>query len=111
MVIIKNLITVDDFHDFIGAEGDEIRVAKLYAPWCQPCKALSETIKNLDKDKIGNTQFAEIDIDTDETDSIGMECGVRSVPVLIFYKNGFEQKRIVGAASADKIYDAINELS
>lgn len=111
MVTVRNLRSVDDFHTFKDLQGDELHIVKLSAPWCQPCKVLGETIKNLDSEKIGTALFAEIDIDTDETEAVGVECNVRGVPVLLFYKNGEEVKRIVGMTSAENIYNTISELS
>ena len=110
MINIRELKSVEDFHTFKELQGDELHIVKLSAPWCGPCKALGETIRNLDKDKIGTALFAEIDIDTDETEEVGIECRVRGVPVLIFYKNGEEAKRITGNVSADVLYNTINEL-
>ena len=111
MITIRELRSVEDFHTFRDLQGDELHIVKLSAPWCFPCKVLAETIKNLDSNKIGTALFAEIDIDTDETEAVGAECGVRGVPVLIFYKNGKEVKRINGNTSAAEIYNAIAELS
>lgn len=110
MVTIKELKSVDDFHEFKNESDGKLRCAKLMAPWCGPCKVLTEVIKNLDKEKIGDTLFAEIDIDTDETEAVGEEYKVRGVPVLIFFKNGEEVGRIVGLVTANVIYDKINEL-
>ena len=110
MINVRELKSVEDFHKFRDAEGDELHIVKLSAPWCGPCKVLADTIRNLDRDKIGTALFAEIDIDTDETEEVGAECHVRGVPVLLYFKNGQELKRSVGAVQADEIYKNINEL-
>lgn len=111
MINIRELKSVDDFHKFRDLQGDELHCVKLSAPWCGPCRVLGETIRNLDKNKIGTTLFAEIDIDTDETEAVGAECHVRGVPVLLFYKNGEEVKRTTGNMSADELYKILEELS
>lgn len=111
MIVSRILKNVDEFHEFINEDDGNIRICRLAAPWCGPCKVLGETIKNLDKDKVGTALFAEIDIDTDETEAVGSECNIRGVPVLIYYKNGKEVKRTMGAVSADDIYNALAELS
>lgn len=111
MIAIRELKSVKDFHDFRDGEGGELRCVKLSAPWCAPCRVLGETIRGLEGDKIGNTLFAEINIDTDETEEVGVECGIRGVPVLIFYRNGEELKRCNGMLPEADIYKAIEELS
>lgn len=110
MITIRELKSVEDFHTFRDLQGDELHVVKLSAPWCGPCRVLGETIRNLDASKIGTALFAEIDIDTDETEEVGAECHVRGVPVLLFFKNGEEVKRVTGAISADELYKIINEI-
>lgn len=111
MITIRNLTSVDEFHEFRDAQGDELHIAKLSAPWCGPCRVLGETIRNLNPDLTNGAVFAEIDIDTDETEAVGAECGVRGVPVLLFYRNGEELKRTTGAIPASEIYKIIKELS
>lgn len=110
MITVRELKSVEDFHNFRDSGGDELRIVKLSAPWCGPCRALGDTIRGLDKDKIGTALFADIDIDTDETEEVGAECHVRGVPVLLYYKNGQEVKRTTGAVSANDIYAAIEEV-
>ena len=111
MTDIQILNNVEEFHDYRDNGGEELRIVKLSAPWCAPCRALNETIKNLDPEKINGAVFAEVDIDTDDTEAIGVECGVRGVPVLLFYKGGEEKKRTVGIQTADTIYKIISELA
>jgi thioredoxin 1 len=111
MIIVRELKSVEDFNKFKDEKDDVLRICKLSAPWCGPCRVLGETIRGLDPNKIGDTLFAEIDIDTDETEQVGVDCNVRGVPVMIFYKNGEEVKRIMGAVPAVDIYKAIEELS
>ena len=111
MINIRELKSVEDFHTFRDLQGDELHIVKLSAPWCGPCRVLADTIRNLDSGKIGTALFAEIDIDTDETEEVGVECHVRGVPVLIFYKNGEEVKRLTGNVTAETLYNTINELN
>ena len=111
MIAVRELKSVEDFHEFRDGEGGELRCVKLSAPWCAPCRVLAETIRGLDGGKIGGTLFAEINIDTDETEEVGVECGIRGVPVLIFFKNGEEVKRLNGLIPEADIYKTIEELS
>lgn len=111
MAVVRNLNSVEDFHEFINEQDGKLRIVKLSAPWCGPCRVLGETIRGLDSSKLGDTLFAEVNIDTDETEEIGVECGIRGVPVLLFYKDGSEVARTVGAVSAPDIYKKIEELS
>lgn len=99
-----------EFHDFVNEKDGRLRICKLSAPWCGPCRVLGETMRNMDIDRLDNVLFSEVDIDADETAEIGVELGVRGVPVLVFYKDGVEVKRNTGNLSADALYNMIDEV-
>lgn len=111
MVEVIELKSVDEFHDFINERDGKLRICRLMASWCGPCKVLGETIKNLDIEAVKGSLFAKVDIDSDATEDIATECGVRGVPVLLFYKDGEEKKRTFGAMPAAEIYKIIDELA
>ena len=76
---------------------------KFYAPWCQPCKALSGSFKHVDLKEI---ELKEIDIDQD-TDTT-KQYGIRSVPTLVLLKDGQEIGRKTGVLMADQLEQFIN---
>jgi thioredoxin 1 len=110
MINIREINNVEEFHNFIRENDNNLRIVKLGTPWCGPCKVLENTLLNLDITKLDNVLFAESNIDTDDTEEIGVELGIRGVPVIVFYKNGEELKRHVGVLQADEIYKIIDEL-
>lgn len=80
----------------------EIEVLKFSATWCGPCKVLAYTLK----DVVGITN---IDIEKDmET---AMKYNVRSVPTLVFLKNGKEVHRLSGAMPLQQYIDVITEIN
>ena len=107
MVTIRNLNTVEEYNKFIESGN---RVVKFSAEWCSPCKMLGNIIRNLDIDKIGEVEFAEIDVDNEAFDSLTSELEIRSIPVTLFLKNGEVFYERVGLMQADEIYYKLNEL-
>jgi len=64
-----------------------IEVLKFSANWCGPCRVLAQTLKDVEG-------ITNIDIDKDhETPT---KYGVRSVPLLVFLKDGVEVHRQSG---------------
>ena len=79
-----------------------IEVLKFSATWCGPCKVLASTLK----DVVGITN---IDIEKDmET---ARKYNVRSVPTLVFLRDGKEVHRLSGAMPLQQYKDVITEIN
>lgn len=102
MVIIKKINSIDEYNSLVSGTC----VIKVSAEWCHPCKMLSETIKGLDTD----VKFAELDADDDFADEITTKLGIRGIPVLIYFKDGKEVSRTVGAVTKDIINNNLANL-
>ncbi|EAH9148798.1 thioredoxin, partial [Campylobacter upsaliensis] len=79
-----------------------------WAPWCGPCRMLSPVIDELASDFEGKAKICKVN--TDEQGDLAAEYGVRSIPTLIFFKNGEVAGQLVGAQSKQTIADKINSL-
>ena len=79
-----------------------------WAPWCGPCKAMSPTIEKLAGEFAGKVRVAKMDIQA-HPQAAG-KLGIRSIPTLLFFKNGAVVDSLVGQASEDKIRDRMQVL-
>ena len=69
-----------------------MKLIKLSATWCGPCKMLSNTLEDVD---LSGYEFVEIDVDQQR--DIAMKYNIRGVPVLVIEDdNGNELRRTVG---------------
>ena len=79
-----------------------IEVLKFSASWCGPCRVLAQTLKDVEG-------ITNIDIDKDmET---ARKYGIRSVPTMVFLKDGKEIHRQSGnmpLSMYNQILDEIN---
>jgi thioredoxin 1 len=80
-----------------------------WATWCGPCKALTPTIEKLAGEFQGKMVIGKMDIGN-HPQAAG-KFGVRSIPALLFFKNGEVVDSIVGKASEDKIREVIEKVS
>ena len=72
-----------------------------YADWCGPCNAMAPVIEELameldEKAKVGK-------INVDENSDIAVEYNVMSIPTLIIFQNGKEEKRLVGLRDKEEL--------
>lgn len=72
-----------------------------YADWCGPCNAMAPVIEELAKELEGKVKVGKINVD--ENPDIAVEYNVMSIPTLIVFKNGKEEKRIVGLRNKEEL--------
>lgn len=72
-----------------------------YADWCGPCNAMAPVIEELDTELDGKAKVGKINVD--ENSDIAVEYNVMSIPTLIIFKNGKEEKRLVGLRDKEEL--------
>ncbi|PID47455.1 MAG: thioredoxin [Proteobacteria bacterium] len=90
----------------VAKEG--VALVDFWAPWCGPCRMLSPVIEELAEDFEGKAKICKVN--TEEEQDLAIEHGIRSIPTLLFYKDGQIVDQMVGAASKQVIADKINSL-
>ena len=109
MANIRKINNVNEYNEVINTEG-KIVIAKFFAGWCGPCRVLTDTIKNIEADKVEDVIFAEVDIENEEFDNLCAELGIRGIPVLAYYKDGELKDKTTGLQSADAIISKVESL-
>lgn len=72
-----------------------------YADWCGPCNAMEPVIEELAKELEEKVKVGKINVD--ENPDIAVEYNVMSIPTLIVFKNGKEEKRLVGLRNKEEL--------
>ena len=109
MIEIREIKNLEDLKSFYAETPESLHIVKIGAPWCGPCRTLSDTLHNLDPNKIGNTLIADVNIDEEDNEDIAMEYDIRNIPVTLYVRNGEVLGKSVGAVSANDIYKHIEE--
>ncbi|WP_024954932.1 thioredoxin [Sulfurospirillum arcachonense] len=98
----------------LNAENFEASIAEgtalvdFWAPWCGPCRMLAPVIEELAEDFDGKAKICKVN--TDEEQDIAVKYGIRSIPTILFFKDGELVDQMVGASSKQVLADKINSL-
>lgn len=72
-----------------------------FADWCGPCKMMAPIVEELATELDGKVKVGKINVD--ENSDIAVEYNVMSIPTLIIFKNGKEEKRLVGLRDKEEL--------
>ncbi|CBG40234.1 thioredoxin [Helicobacter mustelae] len=94
--------------NFVSVTQNGVAVVDFWAPWCGPCRMLAPVIDELAKEYEGKAAICKVN--TDEQDELSAKFGIRSIPTILFMKNGEVVDQIVGASSKQVIKEKIDSL-
>ena len=109
IAMAEGIMEIDDssFEDEV-LKADQPVMIDFWAPWCGPCKALSPVIEGLAATYGDKMKFTKCNVD-DNPVTPG-NYGIRSIPTLIFFKDGEVSEQIVGAVAKSKLEAAISKI-
>jgi thioredoxin len=95
--------TDSDFRNQIGRGKS---VVDFWAPWCGPCRMIAPVIEQLASER-RDIRFGKLNVD--ENPGTASSFGVHGIPLLVFFKDGVETGRVVGAVPKGQIEAAIRQ--
>ena len=103
---MEKIITDANFAEIINT--DQPVLVDFWATWCGPCRAIAPVVEELAHEFAGKAVVGKCNVD--DCDDLPMNFGIRSIPTLLFFKNGQLVDKIVGAASKADIAAKLNAL-
>ena len=103
---MEKIITDANFAEIIKT--DMPVLVDFWATWCGPCRALAPVIEELAHEYQGKAVVGKCNVD--DCEDLPMNFGIRSIPTLLFFKNGQLVDKLVGAAPKADIAAKLNSL-
>jgi thioredoxin 1 len=72
-----------------------LAVVDFWAAWCGPCRMIAPILDQLASEYNGKAKVAKVDVDTNQ--ATAMRFNVRSIPSILFFKDGKHVDTVVGA--------------
>ena len=77
-----------------------------WAEWCGPCRMVASIVEELSQTYQGRAKVCKLN--TDEAPDLAGRFGIRSIPTMLFFKNGQVVQQLVGAYPKSKIVEKLD---
>lgn len=99
-------VTDDNFQSEIeGAQG--LAMVDFWAAWCGPCRMVGPIVEQLATEYEGKIKIGKLDVDANQR--VASRFNIRSIPSILFFKDGQLVDTVVGAVPKPHLERKIQE--
>ncbi len=99
--------TDTNFQDEVEA-ADGVSVVDFWAEWCGPCRLIGPVLEQLNEEYDGKVKIGKLNVD--KHPEVSMKYGIRSIPTILFFKNGELVDKHVGTGAKQLFKSKIDAL-
>jgi thioredoxin 1 len=98
-------LTEQNFDEALAATQGLVMV-DFWAAWCGPCRAIAPVLEQIAEASEGRVTLMKVNVD--ENPGLAARYGIRSIPTILFVKQGTVVARIVGAVPKAVVQDIVD---
>ncbi len=84
-----------------------LALVDFWAAWCGPCHMVAPIMDQLAKEYNGRVKVTKLDVDANQESTL--RWGVRSIPTVLFFKDGRKVDTVVGAVARNEYVERVEK--
>ena len=101
------VVTDENFEDAV--EGASLAIVDFWAEWCGPCRIVGPVIDQL-AEQYADRGVVVGKVDVDHNPGVSQRFGIRSIPSILFFKDGQHVDTVLGAVPKPHLERKLLEL-
>jgi len=86
-----------------------LAVVDFWATWCGPCRMIAPLLDQLAVKYVGRAKVAKLDVDSNQ--KTAMRFNVRSIPTILFFKDGKLVDQVIGVVPLAKLEQKFDQYA
>ena len=100
-------ITTDNFQAEV-LDSKRVALVDFWAEWCGPCRMIGPVVEELSTEYADKALISKCNVD--EQGEVAAQFGIRSIPTILFFKDGELADRVVGAVPKSALKEKLDAL-